>query len=75
MRNKRRHLVDVGSTEPLRLLVHVVAADTLKNGSNLQRFESLPLLKKGTLENSALHTSSQSKKIMRPAPDQRVRSP
>ena len=50
MRNKRRHLVDVGSTEPLRLLVHVVAADTLKNGSNLQRFESLPLLKKGTLE-------------------------
>ena len=61
-----RHLVDVGSTESLRLLVHVVTADTLENGSNLQRFERLPLLKKGTLENSASHTSGQRKKIVRP---------
>ena len=76
MRNKRRHLVDVGSTEPLRLLVHVVAADTLKNGSNLQRFERLPLLKKGTLENSASHMDVRSKKEDREAsPDPRARSP
>ncbi len=46
------HLEDVGSVEPLRLVVDVVAADAIETRDRLCRLERLPLLEKGALHNN-----------------------
>ena len=68
------HLIYVGSAEPLRLVVYIVAADALENDGNLTRFERLPLLEKGALHDGALHWRGRRACAEEHAPGQRVRS-
>ena len=48
----RMHLEDIGSVEPMRLVVDVVAADAIEERDRLCRLEGLPLLEKRALHNN-----------------------
>ena len=62
----RMHLEDIGSVEPMRLVVDVVAADAIEERDRLCRLEGLPLLEKRALHNNRV-TRNWFKHKARPA--------